>query len=409
MNFLKRFVSTVISAAALMCVLAVPAAASGDALAPAYSLTGEELVERIEQTYDDALRLAGRRSFNGKCSTMVNCSAQALGIVCERPRLDGHGRDAYDRYGTMGRTDGGYDTVSYSGSEYGLEAALNAVCEDGTRDVYNLVVGFHGGRTANSSSYGHALFIHGILDGVVYFSESYGLYLGGQFYAEGEPIVCTVAEFAEYYNKWAYFEGVVHLDFPDETAPAISRLAVADSSEEGFTLRCRATDNMGIVEMYVRVWPYGTAEEDAQIIPVTNANGAVVVRIDTELFGGFDGRYFVEVYAVDRKGNETVITHENGISLYQVKDHQATYRIRGRSAGVYNAPYVQVNGAYTRESAIPAGQLVDVVGSFVNDHGESWYLLSDGGWIQAERARRVVSCWADLWDLMTGYFRAEQV
>ena len=409
MTFLKRFVSVTLSAAALVTALAVPAAAETD-LAEPYALTGEELVERIEQTYDDALRLAGRRSFNGKCSTMVNCSAQVLGIVDSRPRLDGHGRDAYDRYGAMGRTEGGYDTVRYSGDDYDLEGALNAVCEEGTRDVYNLIVGFHGGSTANSSGYGHALFIHGIVDGVVYFSESYGLYLGGEYYSEGEPIVCTVAEFAEYYNKWAYFEGVVHLDFPDETAPAMSRLTVVESSEKGFTLRCRAADNMGIVEMYAKVWPYGSSEEEAEIVPVANSNGAVAIRISTELFGGFTGRYYVNLYAVDRKGNVSVTNPgEEGICLYQVEALQGTYRTRGRSAGVYNAPYVQVNGTYTREAAIPGGVLVEVIGSYVNEAGEGWYLLSDGGWIRQENARRAVCSLSDLWAVLTGCFWAAQV
>lgn len=410
MTFLKRFVSGLISAAALVTALAVPAAAAEMECAEPYHLTGEELIERIEETYDEALDLAGRWSFHGKCSTMVNCSALALGIVNERPAMDGHGRDAYDRYGAMGRTDGGYEAVRYSGADYDLEDALNAVCEEGTRDVYNLIVGFHGGRTANSSGYGHALFIHGIVDGVVYFSESYGLYLGGKFYSEGEPIVCTVAEFAEYYNKWAYFEGLVHMDFPDDTAPAMSRLAVVDSSEEGFTLRCRAADNMGIVEMYAKVWPYGSTEEEAQIVPVTNTNGAVAVRIDTALFGGFNGRYYVNLYAVDRKGNVAVVNPgKEGISLYQVNELQGTYRMKGRSVGVYNAPYVRVNGSNTREDAISGGTLVEAVGSYVNDDGETWYLLANGGWIRAEQTRRVVRSWADLWDLMTGNFRTAQV
>ena len=408
MNFLKRFVSVCLSAAALVTALAAPAAASE--LAEPYELTGEELITRIEETYDEALDLAGRWSFQGKCSMMVNSSAMALGIRESRFRLDGDGRDIYDKYSVMVRTDGGYDVVCYPRSEYDLEAALNAVCEDGTRDVYNLLVCFEGGSTANSSSYGHALFVHGILDGMVYFSESYGLNIAGEYYGEGKPIVCTVAQFAEYYNKWAYFEGVIHLDFPDETAPAISRLSVVDSSEEGFTLRCRAADNMGIVEMYAKVWPYGSTEEEAETVPVTNSNGAVVVRIDTELFGGFNGRYYVNIYAVDRKGNVSVVNPgEEGVSLYQVNALQGTFRTRGVSAGVYNAPYVRVNGTYTREAAIPAGRLVDVVGSYVNEEGETWYLLSDGGWIQAEHARRAVRSWSDLWELMTCRFRAAQV
>lgn len=410
MTFLKRFVSSVLSAAALMCALAVPAAAEETVLAPAYSLTGEELVERIEETYDDARRLAGRWSFNGKCSTMVNYSALALGIRNTRFRLDGDGRDIYDKYSQMSRTDGGYDVVCYPGSEYDLEAALNAACEDGTRDVYNLIVGFHGGRTANSGGYGHALFVHGILDGVVYFSESYGLNLAGRYYAEGQPIVCTVAEFAEYYNKWAYFEGLIHLDFPDETAPSMSRLAVVDRSEEGFTLCCRAADNTGIVEMYARVWPYGFSEEDAVTVPVTNTNGRVTVRVDTELFGGFGGRYYVNLYAVDRKGNVSVMTPgEKGVSLYTVDALQGVYRARGMGTGIHNAPCETVNGASTLEAALLRNEKVDVVGSHVNENGEIWYLLDDGGWIRADRSRRVVTCWADLWELMRQSLRITQM
>ena len=409
MTFLKRFVSAFLSAAALVTALAVPAAAES-ALAEPYSLTGEELVARIQWTYDAALDLAGRRSFSGKCSTMVNRSVEALGLKADRFLLDGHGRDAYDQYSVLGRTDCGYDTVCYSADEYTLETALNAVCEDGTRDVYNLIVCFQSGRTGSSSRYGHALFVHGIVDGVVYFSESYSLYLAGRYYPEGEPIVCTVAEFAEYYNKWAIFEGVVHLDFPDETAPALSQVSVVSSSGEGFTLRCRAADNIGIVELYARVWPYGMSEEDAITVPVSCVNGAAVVKVSTELFDGFDGRYYVNLYAVDRKGNVTsVSTGEEGVSLYQVTETTGTYRTKGRSIGIYNAPYERVNDTNTRESAMTGGQKVEVVGSYVNDCGETWYLLDSGGWIRAEQVRRVVTCWADLWDMMTQEFGVSQL
>lgn len=410
MTFLKRIVSAAVSAAALVAALVMPAAASKFEVAEPYRLTGEELILRIGETYEDALRLAGRRSFSGRCSMMVNSSALALGILESRPRLDGNGRDSYDMYSEMGRTEGGYDTVCYPQSEYDLERALNTACENGTRDVYNLIVGFQGGRTGSSSAYGHTMFIHGILDGMVYFSESFDLYLNERYYAEGEPIVCTVAEFAGFYNKWAYFEGVVHLDFPDETAPSLSRLAVVDSSEEGFTLRCRAADNIGIVEMYAKVWPYGSTEEQAQTVPVTNINGAVVVRIDAEQFGGFNGRYYVNLYAVDRKGNVSVVNPgEDGISLYQVTEASGTYRVKGGGAGVYNAPYIRVNGALTRQASIGAGQVVEVVGSYVNDHGENWYLLADGGWILAERTRRTVRSWAELWELMTRGFQIAPV
>lgn len=410
MTFLKRFVSVIISAATLATALAMPAAAAGSELAEPYSLTGQELIQRIEETYDDALRLAGRWSFHGKCSTMVNRSVQVLGIVNERPRLDGHGRDSYNMYSAMGRTTGGYDTVCYPRGEYDLESALNAVCENGTRDVYNLIVGFQGGRTGSSGSYGHTLFVHGILNGMVYFSESYGLYLAGRYYREGDPIVCTVAEFANYYNKWAYFEGVVHLDFPDETAPAMSRLAVVETSGEGFTLRCRAADNIGIVEMYAKVWPYGSDEESARLVNVTNANGAVMVRIDTEMFAGYDDVYYVNLYAVDRKGNVSVVTtDEKIVSLYPVRELQGTYRIQGGSVGIYDVPAARVNNTDTLRSALAEGTEVRVVGYHVSESGEAWYELADGGWIRANGARRLLVSWADLLTVMSYHYSMPQL
>lgn len=403
MTFLKRFVSTVISAAALVTALVLPASASENVMAEPYTLTGEQLIDRIEDTFDDARRLAGRWSFVGKCSTLVNCSTIALGI--QNVRFDGDGRDEYNLYDSVQRTDGGYDVVRYHASEYDLLGALNAVCENGQRDVYNLIVCFQGGRTASSSTYGHALFVHGIVDGMVYFSESYSLYLAGQYHREGTPIVCTVAEFAEYYNKWAYFEGVIHLDFPDETAPALTRMSVVDSSEEGFSLSCKATDNIGIVEMYAKVWPYGTSEEDAKVIPVNTANDAASLRVDTAAFDGFAGRYYVNIYAVDRKGNVSMISaYEDGVSLYQADYAEGTYRVKGRSAGLYNAPYERVNNTSTRTGVLMGGHKVEIVGSFVNELGETWYQLTDGNWLNAESVRPVYTLTL-IWDMVCDLVR----
>ncbi len=400
MRFLKRFFTTMIAAAAVLTALAMPVAAESTGPADAYNLTPDQLIARIQQTYSDAKALAGRRSFNGKCSTMVNCSTLALGI--QNIRFDGDGRDEYDLYDNITRTDGGYDVVRYHVSEYTLEEALNAISENGTRDVYNIIVGFQGGRTGFSSAYGHTCFLHGIVDGMVYFSESYGLYLGGTYYAEGRPIVCSIADFADYYGKWAYLEGVIHFDFPDETAPELTNLTVSNVSESGFTMSVNAVDNTGIVELYAKVWTYGESEENAVVLPVTLMGDSAAVRVNASDFDGFVGRYYVNIYALDRKGNVSCVSlGEEGVSLYQPEEAEGTFRVKRNSTGVHNAPYVRVNDTNTREASLNIGEKVTVTGSYVNEDGETWYQLADGGWIHGERLRADGTSWARIWEAMT--------
>lgn len=404
MHFLKRFVSTMMTAAAIFTVLALPASAKEARLADAYNLTPDELIARIGETYDEARYLAGRRNFDGKCSTLVNCSTLALGI--QSVRFDGDGRDEYDLYDNVSRTDGGYDVVRYPASQYTLEAALNAISENGTRDVYNIIVGFEGGRTASSSKYGHTCFIHGIVDGMVYYCESYGLYLNGTYYPEGEPIVCSIREFANYYGKWAYFEGVIHLDFPDETAPVLTGLTVSNVSESGFTVRFGAEDNIGIIDLYARVWTYGQGEADAVTLPVTRLGNGAAVRVNAAEFGGFAGTYYVNCYAVDRKGNVSLISTEpEGVSLYQAEEAQGLYRVKQDNTGVHNAPAVRVNETNTRESVLNGGTKVEIVGRYVNEDGETWYLLADGGWVHADQLRKADADWTEvlsnIWEALT--------
>lgn len=386
---LKRIVSLLISAALLLPVLTMNASAA-QVLAEPYTLTAEELSLRVVETYDQARTLAGRRNFHGKCSTLVNCSTLALGI--QSIRFDGDGRDEYDLYDDITRTDEGYDVVRYDASQYDLAAALNAITENGTRDAYNIIVGFEGGRTASSSKYGHTCFVHGIVDGMVYYCESYDLYLGDVYYPEGELIVCSIEEFANYYNIWATLEGVIHFDFPDEEPPALTELHVIRVSEEGFTLGFRATDNMEITELYAEVRTYGQDAGHAVTVPVMLIGGNAFVRVEAEDFDGFQGRYYVNCYASDRKGNvASISTSDEGVCLYQWEPDEGLYRVARNNTGVHNAPGVWVNEAITRESVVNRGQEVQISGSYVNERGEHWYLLTDGGWVLAAYLEKVES------------------
>jgi hypothetical protein len=59
--------------------------------------------------------------------------------------------------------------------------------------------------------YGHAVVIHAIIDGTVYYAESYNLSLGGVYYKEGTPLAASIDEFVEHYaGTTTQFDGVVY-------------------------------------------------------------------------------------------------------------------------------------------------------------------------------------------------------
>ena len=183
-------------------ILLIPTPASAAATEAA------ELKEQIRNTYRTALRYSGRWSFNGYCGSLVNWQTYLLGIDTQKYGRDG--KDEYDLYSNLGTTTGGYRVKCYPAAQYDLRAALNAITRNGTVDAYNILVGFQKTNTALGSIYGHAVFVHGIVDGTVYFVECYATSLGGQYYAEGAPISCSIDTFCNYYNRWTVFEGVAY-------------------------------------------------------------------------------------------------------------------------------------------------------------------------------------------------------
>lgn len=178
----------------------------------AASTAAEEEAERItalvNATYKKALKQAGRRSFHGWCGAAVDWQMQLLGITAKI--VGSNGNDKFDQYRYQEMSSGGYAIEAYPASRYSLLRALNAITENGTKDAYNIMVGFQRSNTSAGVLYGHAVFVYAILDGVVYFNESFGATVNGQYYPEGKCITATIDEFAKYYNKWCTFDGVIH-------------------------------------------------------------------------------------------------------------------------------------------------------------------------------------------------------
>ena len=162
-----------------------------------------ELADRV---FAQCLASSGRETFQGHCGNYVSHQLQALGVTAWRSSRNGN--EYYDYYSVIQKTSGGYYPKPYSAVDYPLEDALNYITRNGTQDVRNVLVGFQWTNTDAGGKYGHVVLIYGIYDGVVYFSESYDIYLKGP-HAEGELVTCSIGEFARYYGAWTEYEGLV--------------------------------------------------------------------------------------------------------------------------------------------------------------------------------------------------------
>ena len=170
--------------------------------------TAAEITEQISNTYSKAKQNAGVSSFNGMCGLYVGRQLEALGI--NTSYVGANGNREFDIYKDRASSTGGYSITAYPASQYNLKSALNAISNSGTNDVYNILIGFEKGSGEDGALYGHTCFIHAILDGSVYFSESFALTIGGTRYNEGAPIVCSISTFCNYYNGWTELDGLIH-------------------------------------------------------------------------------------------------------------------------------------------------------------------------------------------------------
>jgi len=165
----------------------------------------DSLYRETRKSYTFATSKSGQSSFHGFCGTMVAYQLRYVGITKSANKADGN--KLFDRYKNQEQSTGGFYITPYSGRDYSLEEALNAISCNGTKDVYNILIGFQWTNTEAGGKFGHGVFINGILDGTVYFVESYDSAIGG---AEGNVIRLTIPEFARYYNRWTRFDGAIH-------------------------------------------------------------------------------------------------------------------------------------------------------------------------------------------------------
>ena len=165
-----------------------------------------EIRQQIISTYKLAKRYSGRDSFSGYCASLVNWQLYLMGITKEK--LGNNGNQEYDYFCNLEYTSGGYRVHAYSATRYTMEEALNQITKNGTRNAYNILVGFQRTRSGAGLRYGHALLVHAVIDGIVYYSENSSIIVAGKYYAEGTPIAVPIKDFCQYYASWEY-EGLI--------------------------------------------------------------------------------------------------------------------------------------------------------------------------------------------------------
>ncbi len=175
--------------------------------------TGQDLIDRIEYTYAWAKRYTGYSTFKNYCAHYVNTQLLLLGINTRY--VGGNGNDEYDNYKDLSYTGGGRRIHNYPATNATFKETLEKIAAQGDV-VTDVLVGFQWTSTTAGKKYGHSFLIHGIIDGYVYFSDSFNLTLGGKYYAEGSAIKCTIDQLVSYYGRTSAYtlEGLIW--FEDE-------------------------------------------------------------------------------------------------------------------------------------------------------------------------------------------------
>jgi len=121
-------------------------------------------MEEIKNQIDHLYNLRKGKSFKGFCGLYVDFQLRALGIFPSNSSYLGHGNTWYSGVGTQ-HVSKNYNLKKYPGSN-----CLEDIIRHNGFSVYNIVVSFSKGR------FGHVLFIHAILNGRIFFTDSFAFH-----------------------------------------------------------------------------------------------------------------------------------------------------------------------------------------------------------------------------------------
>ncbi len=116
-----------------------------------------EIINQIEKLYE----LKRGKSFKDLCGVYVTFQLKALGIFSDAKSYCGNGNEWFNGISQQ-HISGNYTLKKYPGAH-----CIEDIIRDNGNAVYNIVVSFSKGR------FGHVMFIHAIINGRIYFTDSY--------------------------------------------------------------------------------------------------------------------------------------------------------------------------------------------------------------------------------------------
>lgn len=286
----------------MMALSAIPVTASAKA-----EDAQAQLYNRTRKSYTSSLASYGKSSFHGYCATLVAYQLRYNGITKSAELCNGN--EMYDRYKNKERSSGGYYIHAYSAKDYNLEQTLNVISRNGTKDVYNILVGFQWTNTAAGSRYGHTVFINGILDGIVYFTESFDSATIGD---EGTVGQLTIAQFAKMYGSWTRYEGCIY--FTRDYAESL------ESWQTDLIVRARFSAQL-------RSQPCLVGQENCQLLRSVYAGERLLV---TGVVCNREGQWYYAVQDGDYTGYivaQATAVEQMGTDFMGVRDLEMTQNI----------------------------------------------------------------------------------
>lgn len=157
------------------------------------SAYNKELSASVSQTYKTALTLAKRSSFHGKCNLATAYQLNAVGIYKYGLDYSGTGNSWYKHFSNVKETSGGYNVVTIGGKN-----CLYDLVKKYGNELYNIVYCLGTGGTSGNN---HVLYIRAIIDGNVYFADSFSTYYNRTYYPEGSCTVLSLGDFVSAYKK----------------------------------------------------------------------------------------------------------------------------------------------------------------------------------------------------------------
>ncbi len=176
-----------------------------------------DIQSSITQDYKTALSLAGRSSFNGQCNLATAYQLYARGIYKYGLDFSGTGNIWYRHFKNVKETSGGYSVITVSGAN-----CLYDLVKKYGNELYNIVYCLGTGGTSGDC---HVLYIRAIINGYVYFADSFGTSYNHTYYREGAGTVLSLSKFVSEYKRMngnaygcVYFtsSGSEHLDGSSE-------------------------------------------------------------------------------------------------------------------------------------------------------------------------------------------------